>query len=676
MNTARFASLALPVPLFAEFSYLIPSSVEVRIQVGSLVEVEFNNRRLLGWVVSLEEEPPPELEVKEILRLAPVAPLGAGDLAWTKILSRLYLIPWGMMLSFFTPPLLSSFWDEASKRIFLASGTLPSGEDLDIPPRGMNFFVFQEKFGRNKKKWEKLVKKGVLQWGEEAPPGREVIYPEKEFGWWSIATREERESFLWYFIEKAQEEDRKALLVFPDFKVLDYFTNFLYHQFPQLKIVKYDSRLASRRRFLAYKLAESGDFDLIVGTRGSVFLPARDLYYHVVFDPEDKGHYSDHSPFHDTFRLLHEKVKIKGGSLEVVGITPSLLLYHRLNTGEFKERKFSGSFEASPPPVNLVSYEKRGRSSLTFSVRKAILQTVNKGGRVLIWVQKRGYAPALGCRDCGFYYVCPHCGVAFRYYKGTKTLVCPLCGKEEKLDLFCPRCGGVWLEGWGEGVERVGEEIEKVFPHQKVVIIDSQREGEMEDPLSFSVLVGTSLLLREEMLREASLLVIWSAEDWLHLSDINAREEFYLNLWRIRTLLGLDSSIPPQIFIQGRKGVEKEVSQLLQLPHDFYPSLLEKRKILGYPPYGILAHIIERIEKGGNRAKDELVLEKLKIRCEEEGIEVGGPFPAQGRKWGEESEELVLCFPRDKAERVFETISQFFSPEKRKKGKWRIEVEF
>ncbi|HPU08634.1 MAG TPA: hypothetical protein PLJ96_02795, partial [Candidatus Atribacteria bacterium] len=100
MNTARFASLALPVPLFAEFSYFIPSSVEVRIQVGSLVEVEFNNRRLLGWVVSLEEEPPPELEVKEILRLAPVAPLGAGDLAWTKILSRLYLIPWGMMLSF------------------------------------------------------------------------------------------------------------------------------------------------------------------------------------------------------------------------------------------------------------------------------------------------------------------------------------------------------------------------------------------------------------------------------------------------------------------------------------------------------------------------------------------------------------------------------------------------
>mgnify|MGYP000872320092 CR=1 FL=1 len=673
---AHFASLALPLPLFSEFSYLIPPSLAGKIQVGSLVEVEFKNRHLLGWVVALQEESPPGLEIKEILRLAPVAPLGAGELLWTKILSQLYLTPWGMMLSFFTPALLPSFWDSAGKRIFPGSHAEVSEESFSIPPQGMNFFVFQEKFGRKKKKWEKLIKNGVLRQEEETLEVAETTYPRKDAGWWSIATRKEREGFLLSFVEKMQKESRKALFVFPDFRALDYFTSFIENQFPQLRVIKYDSRLASRRRFLAYKLAEEGDFDLILGTRGSIFLPARDLYYHVVFDPEDKGHYSDHSPFHDTFRLLHEKVKIKGGSLEVVGITPSLLLYHRLNTGEFKERKFSGSFEASPPPVNLVSYEKRGRSSLTFSVRKAILQTVNKGGRVLIWVQKRGYAPALGCRDCGFYYVCPHCGVAFRYYKGTKTLVCPLCGKEEKLDLFCPRCGGVWLEGWGEGVERVGEEIEKVFPHQKVVIIDSQREGEMEDPLSFSVLVGTSLLLREEMLREASLLVIWSAEDWLHLSDINAREEFYLNLWRIRTLLGLDSSIPPQIFIQGRKGVEKEVSQLLQLPHDFYPSLLEKRKILGYPPYGILVHIIERIEKGGNRAKDELVLEKLKIRCEEEGIEVGGPFPAQGRKWGEESEELVLCFPRDKVERVFEVVSQFFSPEKRKKGKWRIEVEF
>ena len=72
----------------------------------------------------------------------------------------------------------------------------------------------------------------------------------------------------------------------------------------------------------------------------------------------------------------------------------------------------------------------------------------------------------------------------------------------------------------------------------------------------------------------------------MHLSDINAREEFYLNLWRIRTLLGLDSSIPPQIFIQGRKGVEKEVSQLLQLPHDFYPSLLEKGRFWVIPLMG------------------------------------------------------------------------------------------
>ena len=670
---AHFALLALPLPLFSEFSYLIPPSLAGKIQVGSLVEVEFKNRRLLGWVVALQEESPPGLEIKEILRLAPVAPLGAGGLLWTKILSQLYLTPWGMMLSFFTPALLPSFWDSAGKRVFPGSHTEASEESFSIPPQGMNFFVFQEKFGRKKKKWEKLIKNGVLRREEETLEVAETTYPRKDSGWWSIATRKERESFLLSFVEKMQEENRKALLVFPDFRALDYFTSFVENQFPQLRVIKYDSRLASRRRFLAYKLAEEGDFDLILGTRGSIFLPARDLYYHVVFDPEDKGHYSDRPPFHDTFRLLHEKVKIKGGSLEVVGITPSLSMYHFLSTQEFRKRDFPVLSRASAPPVNLISYEKKWGSSLTFSVRKAILQVLNEKGRVLIWVQKRGYTPALGCRDCGFYYVCPHCGVAFRYYKETRALICPLCGKKEEIDLFCPRCGGVWLEGWGEGVEKVGEEMKKAFSHQQVVVIDSEKEGEAEEPLSSSILVGTSLLLREEILQGASLLVIWSLEDWLYLPDINAKEEFYLSLQRIQALLGLASPVPPRIFIQGRKGMEKEMSQFLQPPRDFYPPLLEKRKILGYPPYEVLARVVKRYR---NRGKDELVLRKLKSSLEEKGIEVGGPFPAQGRKWGEESEEITIHYTRERAEEVFNVVSQFFSREGKRKGEWRIEVEF
>jgi len=670
---AHFASLALPLPLFSEFSYLIPPSLAGKIQVGSLVEVEFKNRHLLGWVVALQEESPPGLEIKEILRLAPVAPLGAGELLWTKILSQLYLTPWGMMLSFFTPALLPSFWDSAGKRIFPGSHAEVSEESFSIPPQGMNFFVFQEKFGRKKKKWEKLIKNGVLRQEEETLEVAETTYPRKDAGWWSIATRKEREGFLLSFVEKMQKESRKALFVFPDFRALDYFTSFIENQFPQLRVIKYDSRLASRRRFLAYKLAEEGDFDLILGTRGSIFLPARDLYYHVVFDPEDKGHYSDRPPFHDTFRLLHEKVKIKGGDLEAVGITPSLSMYHFLSTQEFQKRDFPVPSRVSPPPINLISYEKRWGSSLTFSVRKAILQVLSEEGRVLIWVQKRGYTPALGCRDCGFYYVCPHCGVAFRYYKETRALICPLCGKKEEIDLFCPRCGGVWLEGWGEGVEKVGEEMKKVFSNQQVVVIDSEKEGEVEEPLSFSILVGTSLLLREEILQKASLLVIWSLEDWLYLPDINAKEEFYLSLRRIQALLGIDSPVSPRIFIQGKKGIEKEMSQFLQPPRDFYPPLLEKRKILGYPPYGVLAHVVKRFR---NRGKDELVLKKLKSSLEEKGIEVGGPFPAQGRKWGEESEEITIHYPRERAEEVFNVVSQFFSREGKRKGEWRIEVEF
>ncbi|MDI3543291.1 MAG: 3DNA-binding domain, partial [Candidatus Atribacteria bacterium] len=193
---AHCASVALPLPLFSEFSYFIPSFLENKIEVGSLVEVEFKNRYLLGWVVALEDEPPPSLEVKEILRLAPVVPLGKVKLLWAKTLSQLYLIPWGMVLSLFTPVLLPSFWEAAGSRVFSGSHDMDQKEGFSVPSQGMNFFVFQEKFGRKKKKWEKLVKNGVLRFQEEIFKVEDTVYPQGDLGWWSIATQKEREAFF------------------------------------------------------------------------------------------------------------------------------------------------------------------------------------------------------------------------------------------------------------------------------------------------------------------------------------------------------------------------------------------------------------------------------------------------------------------------------------------------
>jgi primosomal protein N' (replication factor Y) len=667
----RVVSLALPLPLFREFSYSVPAPWEDTIRVGSLVEVEFQKRRMMGLVRAFEEGSTRDL--KPINRIIPVTPWTTEQITFVERLSQLYFAPLGEVAGLFFPPPLHSQWQFLEKRVFLVQDLPEWG---DFPTQGVNLFLLRETSRLTPGSLGKLLRKGIFRTMDERYSPRSTIFGEKIFRFWRVALKEERLRWLRELIEKSGEE-KKILLIFPDFQSLDACEAFLQRDFPQIKAIKYDSRLNAKKRMVVYRMVEERQYELIMGTRLALFLPALDIYHHVLFDPEERGHYSELSPHYHALQVLYEKVHIYGGALEVVGIIPPLWIYHRLRLGEFQEGNFEEMRCTRAKKVKTVALEtKGGKFILSPSAREIIARTVSLGERVLVWVQKTGYASALGCRECGFYYLCPDCEVALRYHADLRSLLCPLCGKKVKPDDVCPVCGGHFWEGWGEAIEMVYGEFQKYFPRHCLLRVDSEtplKELPPDGGHPSGIVVGTSAMLKEEILRKSALLILLSFENWLYLSEMNARDEFYNEFHRALFFLGIDAKGTPQVVIQGSPEAVTKVGQFLKPWQEFYRESLQRREALGYPPFRYLVRVIG---ESRNKSRCIRVLNTLQCIAKEREIEVTGPLPGVGsRKRGKWTEELILRFEERRLKEVFTLVSQWMVSVEKEGIRWNFEVE-
>ncbi|MEI6157563.1 MAG: hypothetical protein WCP87_04275, partial [Atribacterota bacterium] len=340
-------------------------------------------------------------------------------------------------------------------------------------------------------------------------------------------------------LEPVIRKQEKALIVLPGISAVDRFSDLVSPLFPGIRFLRYDGRLSSKERYFRYRLVEGGHYDVLVGTRLALFLPAENVDLHLLFDPEELGHFSDRNPRYDSLHVLFSRVQITGGRMIILGVTPNLWINEKIQRGIIHELSMKSVLPRQTKKMEQVTYEQK-KSSLTLVAQKAIGDNLARHGRTIIWTQKTGYSSALGCADCGYYYTCPQCDVALRYHRSERILTCPRCGMTRVPDDTCPRCHGAWMRAWGEGVERVFQGVRRIFPGVLVKSMEADdvlsRENVWTDHCM--ILVGTSAVLKEEILEKASLLVVNSFEEWLMIPDFRLREHLYQDLHTAWSYLG------------------------------------------------------------------------------------------------------------------------------------------
>ncbi len=649
--------VALPVPLFRAFSYSVPPELLGSVRPGSAVEVDFHHRLMRGWVIEWGGEEAPGL--KDIGSVLPLPPLSSSVLCFMRRLSLLYLVPLGMVIDSFFPSLGKIPRRYMGFKVFEGEGAALFREQFGaLPSQGMNLFLFREKFRLPERTFREFLEKGVLslqeeKWGQEGMPSGKG-----EFWFWEIPYAKERQAFVLELLERLKNENKKALLLFPDFRSEDNFISFLSALLPSSALVRYDSRLSLKERVCAFLRIIEGDFQVIVGTRLAVFtLPCQDLAYSVLFDPEEKGYISDKSPHYDAGEVLRERVKHFGGRMDVVCAVPSLRMYFYWTSGTFQKGERPKRWGKRKQAIQGVVAKREWKKFALFPpTRKAMASIARSGGVAIVWVQKTGYATALGCRECGFYFRCPSCEVALRYHRDEMLLLCPLCGFKRMPESTCPSCGGIQWENWGQGVERVFEETKALFPEVKVERVDPevQEEGWRGELVAPSFLVGTNALLQEEALQRSQLFVIHSLDEWLCLLEADAWEEFYLRFQKVLCFLPEDALV----LVQGSRKSLQSVRDFLRPWDDFYKVSLEKRRELMYPPFTRLLRIVVR-----SRNKECLykVLSNLRSSFAARGVEVMGPFPSiVPRRGRAQSGEILVRYREEDLEKVFLSCEETF----------------
>ncbi|MDE5944102.1 MAG: primosomal protein N' [Rikenella sp.] len=437
----------------------------------------------------------------------------------------------------------------------------------------------------------------------------------------------------------AREIDRgnQTLLLLPDTVMTTQVTNALQATFGP-RCLFYHSRLTDRARSAAYRrmVEEPESVGLVVGTRSALFLPFRRLGL-VVVDNEHDPNYrqSDRAPrYHarDTALML---AHLHGARTLLASPTPSMESWLNATTEGAKY-----GFLSLPPCGTTraeVTVLERGKGLISKYLQRRIDETLRAGRQVVLFQNRRGFAPYVECAGCGAKPTCPHCNVTLTYHKESSALACHYCGWSQPYTSTCPACGMQTLTPRGIGTERIEEEAAELFPTARIARMDTDTTrgagalGRLLTELAegeTGILVGTRMVVRTAQAGEhIGLVGVINADNLLAHPDFRAAERAFQLLMQLKALLPTGQEAG-ELVIQSSQRTHPVLIAVAN--HDaagFYRHETEERAALNYPPY-------VRMLRLTFRHRDKLLTAAAAAMCEallreRFGRRVSPPFEPQ-----------------------------------------------
>jgi len=414
------------------------------------------------------------------------------------------------------------------------------------------------------------------------------------------------------------------------------------------------SGLSDGERARVWAACANGQARVVVGTRSAVFVPLPEAGL-IVIDEEHDGSYKqqDGIRYHARdFALVRAKaldVPVLLGSA-----TPSL---ESLNNAQAERYRYlrlrQRAGEAKPPAVRIVDVRKRPlQAGLAPETLDMIAATVRDGGQVLVFKNRRGYAPVLLCHDCGWSAHCKRCDAPMTVHGAGSRLQCHHCGARQPAPPACPDCGGLALQPQGVGTERLEELLVERFPKVPVLRIDrgttarrdalQQMLGQLGD--APGILVGTQILAKGHDLPNLTRVVVVGVDEGLYSSDFRAGEKLAQQLIQVAGRAGRARK-PGEVWLQTHAPEHPLLHVLISGGYPaFAASELALREEAGFPPFAHLA-LLRAESQQVVHAQDFLQTARacLEAAMPGGGVELHGPMPApMPRRAGYQRLQLLL----------------------------------
>jgi primosomal protein N' (replication factor Y) len=359
------------------------------------------------------------------------------------------------------------------------------------------------------------------------------------------------------------------------------------------------SGLSDLERLRSWRQARNGDAKLVVGTRSAVFTPMRDAGLVIVDEEHDHSFKQQEGLRYSARDLAIARAKHLEIPVVLGSATPTLEVLHHCSTGNYTHLNLPRrAGTAQPPQLRIVDL---GRAASTEGLSEPLAQAVTQhlagSGQVLIYLNRRGFAPTLICSGCGHVAECSRCDSRMTVHAKDGRLRCHHCGSARPLDEHCGQCGAI-MHPLGEGTQRLEEELVRRYPERQVVRIDSdstQRKGAMDEALQRAtrgdadILVGTQMLSKGHHFPKLTLVGIVNADQGLFGTDFRSDERLAQSIVQVAGRAGRESRVG-EVIIQTAFPAHPFWQRLLEGGYSRVArDALEERRAANWPPFSRLA---------------------------------------------------------------------------------------
>ncbi len=397
------------------------------------------------------------------------------------------------------------------------------------------------------------------------------------------------------------------------------------------------SALTDGERLAAWREAASGRARVVIGTRSAVFAPVPELGLIVVDEEHDSSYKQHDGGFHYSARDVAVMRARRAGVPVVLGsATPAFETLHNAAARRYGVLSLPRrAAQSSPPRISLVDLRAHpAHSGLSAPVLQAIERHLGNAGQVLVYLNRRGYAPTLLCTACGWIAPCRDCDARLTVHRAAQRLRCHHCGAESSLPEHCPQCGFA-VKPVGQGTERIAERLAELFGADSLVRLDRdvvRRRGDMETAMARvasgagRVLVGTQMVTKGHDFPNMTLVAVLNADQGLFSTDFRAPERLAQTIVQVAGRAGRGTK-PGEVLVQTEYPEHPLLASLLADGYEgFARTALAERAAAAWPPFSRLAAV--RDSAPTPEAALAFLVEARRAAGRPAGLRLLGPAPA------------------------------------------------